>query len=97
MDIRGGLISPFYYFTNEVSGLKIGDRIKIIREWQGLSGGELADMSGCTQAAISQYENHKRTPTLKHFRGICKALKVPYSMLLEGIELTEDVIEVEQE
>jgi len=76
--------------------MKIGERIKIIREWQGLSGSELAQKVGCTQAAISQYENGKRNPTLKHFRDLCKGLSVPYAMLIEGVELTDD-IEIEQE
>lgn len=70
--------------------MKIGERIKVIREWQGLNGSELAERAGVTQAALSQYENGKRTPTLRAFRGICKALSVPYAMLLEGIELVED-------
>lgn len=71
-----------------------GERLKTIREWQGISGAKLAEIVGCTQAAISQYENNKRTPDLKRFRAICKSLNIPYSMLLEGVELTEDIEEV---
>lgn len=70
--------------------MKIGERIKIIREWQGLSQGDLSEKANCTQAALSQYEANKRTPTLKHFRNICKALSVPYAMLLESVELTDE-------
>jgi transcriptional regulator with XRE-family HTH domain len=55
-----------------------------------MSSGELATKAGCTQAAISQYETGKRTPTLRHFRGLCIALRIPYEMLLEGVELVED-------
>lgn len=70
--------------------MKIGERIKTIREWQGLSGAQLAEKAGCTQSAISQYEAGKRTPSLKHFRALCKALEIPYSTLLEGVELEEE-------
>jgi transcriptional regulator with XRE-family HTH domain len=70
--------------------MKIGERIRIIREWQGMSSGELAVKANCSQASLSQYETGKRTPTLKHFRGLCIALRIPYDMLLEGIELVED-------
>jgi transcriptional regulator with XRE-family HTH domain len=69
--------------------MKIGERIKMLREWQGISQTELARAVGCTPAAVSQYEDNKRTPTLKHFKGICKALGVQYGLLLDGCDLEE--------
>jgi transcriptional regulator with XRE-family HTH domain len=76
--------------------LTFGERLKTIRTWQALSGGELAEKIGCSQAALSMWESNKRLPSLKQFRSLCKALNIPYSMMLEGVALDnteEDITE----
>lgn len=44
------------------------ERIKVLREEQGLGVRELAAKIGISHAAISFYENCKRTPDI----GVCK-------------------------
>jgi transcriptional regulator with XRE-family HTH domain len=70
--------------------MTIGERIKTLREWQNISQKELAKRVSCSQEAICQYESGKRLPALSQFRNLCKALRVPYETLLEGIEFPED-------
>lgn len=56
--------------------MNIGQDIKELREYLGLTQGQLAKISGLTPAAICQIENNNREPQLSSFVKICNALEV---------------------
>lgn len=55
---------------------KFGERLKILREREKLTQGELAKITGIHQSAISSYENDKYMPNIETLRSICNALHV---------------------
>ena len=56
--------------------LKVGEKIREIREKGGLSLKELADRTGYSTALVSQIENHMVSPPLGSLIKIAKALEV---------------------
>ncbi len=56
--------------------------LRKIRESYDLTQAELAQKSGLTQAAISQFEDGKRFPSTRSLSKISKALQVPMETLL---------------
>ena len=50
--------------TKEVEEIRVGERIKILREKKGLSLKEMADLTGLSAALLSQMENHLISPSL---------------------------------
>lgn len=53
----------------------LGAKLKNARIAKGLSQKELAE-GICTQATISQMENHNKVPTMSIFVDICKRLEI---------------------
>ena len=53
-----------------------GDRIKESRENQGLSKTKLAEKTGLTLSAISQFESGERDPSLESLKKLADALQV---------------------
>lgn len=64
------------------------NKIKELREYQGLTQSELARLSGLTPAAISQIESSKRVPTLKTFKKISDALGVKIEYFIKERKTT---------
>ncbi len=56
--------------------LKVGEKIKLLREKMNLSLSDLADRSGFSTAIISQIENHMISPPLGTIIKFSKALEV---------------------
>ncbi|MBN1574344.1 MAG: cupin domain-containing protein [Deltaproteobacteria bacterium] len=56
--------------------LKVGEKIKLLREKMNLSLSDLADRSGFSTAIISQIENHMISPPLGTIIKLSKALEV---------------------
>jgi transcriptional regulator with XRE-family HTH domain len=56
--------------------LKVGEKIKLLREKMSLSLSDLADRSGFSTAIISQIENHMVSPPLGTIIKLAKALEV---------------------
>lgn len=70
----------------------LGERIKYLRQKQGLSQAELARMLNCTQAALSQYERGIREPSLSDLGNIADTLATTTDYLLGRTEiLNEDI------
>ncbi len=44
--------------------IRVGERVKALREQKGLSLKELADLTGFSTALLSQMENHLVSPSL---------------------------------
>ena len=59
----------------------VGERIKAIREEQGLTLQALADKTGYSSALINQIENHMISPPLGALGNISNALEVPIGAL----------------
>lgn len=57
---------------------------------------ELAELTGLSAPAISQYESGKRVPSSKAFLLLSNALQVTPLYLMHGVEYP-DITEVEQE
>lgn len=63
--------------------LKFGKNIREIREFLGMSQGDLAEITGLTRAAISMIESGHREPQLKTVVLIINALNVSFERLLK--------------
>ena len=56
--------------------VRVGEKIKALREKKGLSLKELADLTGFSTALLSQMENHLVSPSLGTIIKMAKALSV---------------------
>ena len=65
------------------SGVRIGQRIKTIREARGMTRAELGMLVGLDQNRIQQYENGRRNPKLPLLKKIAEALGVNIIALME--------------
>jgi transcriptional regulator with XRE-family HTH domain len=57
--------------------IRVGERIKAIRQERGLSLKGLADLTGFSMALLSQIENHLISPSLGSIITIARALSLP--------------------
>ena len=65
------------------SGVRIGQRIKTIREARGMTRAELGALVGLDQNRVQQYENGRRKPKLPLLKKIAEALGVSIIALME--------------
>lgn len=63
--------------TQETEEIKVGEKIKAIREKRKLSLKGLADLTGFSTALLSQMENHLVSPSLGTIITIARALNLP--------------------
>ncbi len=66
--------------------IRVGERIKTLREQKNLSLKELADLTGFSTALLSQMENHLVSPSLGTMIKIAKALGIKVGDLLGETE-----------
>ena len=59
-----------------------GAAVRAEREWQGLTGVELAAAAGCSPAAVSDIEREARSVSLELAVRLARALDVPLTDLL---------------
>lgn len=64
--------------------MKIGLRIKNLREERGFSQGELARQVGVTQPTVSDWENNKTEPTVDNLRILAVEFDVFFEWLATG-------------
>ncbi|MBI2308770.1 MAG: helix-turn-helix transcriptional regulator [Rhodocyclales bacterium] len=64
--------------------MKIGLRIKNLREERGYSQGELARRVGVTQPTVSDWENNKTEPTVDNLRLLAVEFDVFFEWLVTG-------------
>lgn len=67
--------------------MNIGDNMRNIRKRKGMTLQQLADILGCSQQNISQYESGKRTPKLETLQKMAAALEVSLFDLVDKEEL----------
>ena len=60
----------------------IGEAIRIIRVFNGMTQQELAGSLGISESYLSQIESGKRNPTLDTIATISKEFKIPVSSLM---------------
>ena len=65
-------------------------RLKAIRENLGLNQSQFADKLKISQAAISQFEDGKRVPSIETLDKIATALGMTVASLLTGEDATDD-------
>ncbi|HII4509564.1 helix-turn-helix transcriptional regulator [Clostridium perfringens] len=63
--------------------MNIGDRIKFYRKEKKLNQTELANKSGISRNALSNYELNKRKPTIEVLKKIANALEINIAYLVE--------------
>ena len=64
--------------------MQLGSYIKSRRENIELTQSQLAEQTGLTQAAISQYETGEREPGFQQFIKLCEVLGMQASDFMEG-------------
>jgi len=67
----------------DIQEMRIGEKIKKVREEKGISLAELAEKSGFSSALLSQIENHMISPPLGTLIKIGRGLEVPIGHFFE--------------
>ncbi|MGX8701019.1 helix-turn-helix domain-containing protein [Caproiciproducens sp.] len=68
----------------------LGHKIQALREEKKLSQEQLANLVGCSQSAISNYEKGKRHIYLDHLEKLSDIFDTPISALMEGEDKSEN-------
>ena len=66
----------------------MGERIKALLEKRGITQKELAEKTGCTEAAISHYIKGDRVPRASVLSKIAIVLETTSDYLMEGIPVS---------
>ena len=74
--------------------MKLGETIRVAREWRWINQSALATMAGVTPAHISLIEAGRRTPSLELLREIADALDLPLHTLIYIAQEAQDQHEV---
>ena len=67
----------------EQQEMRVGEKIKLLREKKGMSLAELAEESGFSSALLSQIENHMISPPLGTLIKLGQAMDVPIGHFFE--------------
>lgn len=73
---------------------QVGQRIKALREEQGLSQNQLAKKAGISQAGLSAVESTTKNPSMQTLQLLAAALHVPVSYLTEGEESSFNIFTI---
>ena len=79
--------------------MTVGEKIQELLDWGGKNQKELAELSGVSQSAISDYIRNIRIPSIEAAQKIADALDVSLWVLLNGVALpvtTLDMTEKER-
>lgn len=69
----------------------IGERIRELREQQGLTQDQLAARAGMSKGFLSDLENNKRNASAEYALRLAQALGASIDYLLRGVEASEPV------
>jgi DNA-binding XRE family transcriptional regulator len=72
-----------YAFINIT--VRVGKRLRSLREQAGLSQGEMAHQFGIDRGNISEWENAKVCPSLPMLETLADGFKITISKLLQGV------------
>jgi len=70
----------------------IAENLKHLRAERGLSLGQLAEVSGLSKMTLSQVEKGVANPSVNSLWKICSGLHVPYSALMEPMNVDADLV-----
>jgi len=76
--------------------MKIGARIRELRQESGLTLEELSKKSGIALATLSRIENEKMMGTIESHMKICKAIGITLPRLYSGLEKEKKEIDVQK-
>lgn len=65
--------------------VRLGRRIRLLREKQGWTQQQLADMTGIGRVHVSELENGKREAGLRMLERLAESFETTVSELLKGI------------
>jgi transcriptional regulator with XRE-family HTH domain len=65
--------------------VRVGKRLRYLREQAGLSQGEMAHQFGIDRGNISEWENAKVCPSLPMLETLALGFKITISKLLQGV------------
>ncbi len=68
--------------------MDIGERIKEVRNYRGISQEQLAAGAGVKKAAVSLYESNQRKPSFEALEGIADTLNINISYLFGETDLS---------
>lgn len=77
--------------------MKIGSRIRQLRQESGMTLEELSNKSSIALATLSRVENEKMIGTLESHMKICKALGITLARLYSGLEGNKKEVELQKE
>ena len=66
--------------------VKLGEKVRALRDRQGISQEELAHLAGLDRTYVGGVERGERNLTILSSLKICGALEVSLSTLVEGVE-----------
>ena len=90
MNIGESKMKPFRPAKNRIT-VSPGESVRIIRELQGYSQNELADLTGIPQATLSAIENDRIRLGVERARTLARALKChPAVLVFPGWEVDRD-------
>jgi transcriptional regulator with XRE-family HTH domain len=70
--------------------VSVGESVRIVRELQGLSQNQLAELTGISQATLSAIENGRVSLGVERAKVLAKALKChPAVLVFPGWDATE--------
>jgi len=81
-----------YFLEKSTNELKVGERIKKVRQAQGMTVAKLADASSVSSGLISQIENQQTLPSVDSLENIAKALGTSVCYFLLEQEDIEDLL-----
>ena len=70
-----------------------GDNIKAIREKNGITQKQLAEMLGVSASTVGMYEQNRRTPDAGTLKTIASSLGVSADTLINGVKPLDQMIE----
>ena len=71
--------------SRENIAVRVGRRIRYLREKAGLSQGEMAHRFGIDRGNISEWENAKVCPSLPMLETVADGFKLTIAELLKGV------------
>lgn len=77
--------------------MTVGEKIQELLDWGGKNQKELAELSGVSQSAISDYIRNIRIPSIEAAQKIADALDVSLWVLLNGEALPVTTLDMTEE
>jgi transcriptional regulator with XRE-family HTH domain len=71
-----------------MSTMLSGSKLRAIRSLKGMTQAQLAEASGVSPTAITEYEKGKRDLRADTIRKLCEALGVQVKYIVDGTEIT---------